>query len=125
MDELPDPLQYTADKFFTYRNNRVLCKFPTELWQEVIALSKSYSTAEIAQAIGFNEKYVKRRIRELRATKEFQKKALAFTQIQPVFQAPSTCLEFTAINGKPMSIRFQLDVNQLFPLIQSLAGIQS
>jgi hypothetical protein len=68
---------------------------------------------------------VKRKFKQLMQPLSPEIPVFAQIQLPPPPQASSTCLDFIMVTGKPISIRFQANAAELFPLIQALAGIQT
>mgnify|MGYP000078239220 CR=1 FL=1 len=64
MKTSPRSLEEVAQEFYRIRSQKQgrRPRFPKELWQEVFDLAATYSTAEIASALGVSAQYLRKRL---------------------------------------------------------------
>jgi hypothetical protein len=114
MSNFDPALESLANRFKSWRKEKIHVKYPQFFWDEICNLAKSIPIQTIAKALDVSASYLKIRVTKL------NQESVTFTPVKISCQN-SFSIEFQSKNDKPITIRFQASTEELAHLIQSLS----
>lgn len=107
-------LETFASQFKEWRGNKYHRRYPKSFWEQIRQFAKNYSLAVIAQMLGISLPYLRLKLQQ-------NSKSLKFATLNVSSCALPISIEFIDRNSCPMTVRCQVNQEQLAAMILSLS----